>query len=140
MAGACVGALLFGRLTDRYGRKKLFMLALGIFVLAAVATAFAHDAWYLYLARFFTGMGIGGEYAAINSAIDEFNPRPQPGAEASASRWSAAMYRRAGAGCTSTVTRAMPNALSTRSRPRYAGRPVRTCPRRPRPSPSDNVT
>ncbi|MGQ4420890.1 MFS transporter, partial [Streptomyces sp. SAS_269] len=74
VAGACVGALLFGRLTDRYGRKKLFMLTLGIYILATVATAFAHDAWYLYLARFFTGMGIGGEYAAINSAIDELIP------------------------------------------------------------------
>ncbi|MEW2083258.1 MFS transporter [Streptomyces sp. NPDC005283] len=74
VTGACVGALLFGRLTDRYGRKKLFMLTLGIYVLATVATAFAHDAWYLYLARFFTGMGIGGEYAAINSAIDELIP------------------------------------------------------------------
>ncbi|MEU0967041.1 MFS transporter [Streptomyces sp. NPDC005917] len=74
VAGACFGALLFGRLTDRYGRKKLFMLTLGIYILATVATAFAQDAWYLYLARFFTGMGIGGEYAAINSAIDELIP------------------------------------------------------------------
>src|SRR5690606_39432739 len=49
VAGACVGALLFGRLTDRYGRKKLFMLTLGIYILATVATAFAHDAWFLYL-------------------------------------------------------------------------------------------
>jgi MFS family permease len=74
VAGACAGALLFGRLTDRYGRKKLFMLTLVIYILATVATAFAHDAWYLYLARFITGMGIGGEYAAINSAIDELIP------------------------------------------------------------------
>ncbi|MEU0395672.1 MFS transporter [Streptomyces sp. NPDC006208] len=74
VAGACAGALLFGRLTDRYGRKKLFMLTLGIYILATVATAFAHDAWYLCLARFITGMGIGGEYAAINSAIDELIP------------------------------------------------------------------
>ncbi|NUQ99408.1 MAG: MFS transporter [Streptomyces sp.] len=74
VAGACVGALLFGRLTDRYGRKKLFMVTLGIYILATVATAFAHDAWYLFLARFATGMGIGGEYAAINSAIDELIP------------------------------------------------------------------
>ncbi|MFJ5556589.1 MFS transporter [Streptomyces sp. NPDC093250] len=74
VAGACVGALLFGRLTDRYGRKKLFMVTLGIYIVATVATAFAQDAWYLYLARFVTGMGIGGEYAAINSAIDELIP------------------------------------------------------------------
>lgn len=74
VAGACFGALLFGRLTDRYGRKKLFMLTLLIYVLATVATAFAQDAWYLFLFRFITGMGIGGEYAAINSAIDELIP------------------------------------------------------------------
>ncbi|MER6821601.1 MFS transporter [Streptomyces cellulosae] len=74
VAGACLGALLFGRLTDRFGRKKLFMVTLGIYVLATVATAFARDPWYLYLARFVTGMGIGGEYAAINSAIDELIP------------------------------------------------------------------
>ncbi|MGW3624105.1 MFS transporter [Streptomyces sp. NPDC000880] len=74
VAGACIGALLFGHLTDRFGRKKLFMLTLGIYILATVATAFAQDAWYLFLARFITGMGIGGEYAAINSAIDELIP------------------------------------------------------------------
>ncbi|GAA3828460.1 MFS transporter [Streptomyces phyllanthi] len=74
VAGACFGALLFGRLTDRYGRKKLFMLTLALYVLATVATAFAQEAWYLFLFRFLTGMGIGGEYAAINSAIDELIP------------------------------------------------------------------
>ncbi|HEY0316781.1 MAG TPA: MFS transporter [Solirubrobacterales bacterium] len=74
VAGACVGALLFGQLTDRYGRKKLFMVTLGIYILATVATAFAFSAWYLFLARFVTGMGIGGEYSAINSAIDELIP------------------------------------------------------------------
>ncbi|WP_406222585.1 MFS transporter [Streptomyces decoyicus] len=74
VAGACFGALLFGRLTDRFGRKKLFMVTLGIYILATVATAFSQDAWYLFLARFITGMGIGGEYAAINSAIDELIP------------------------------------------------------------------
>jgi MFS family permease len=74
VAGACVGALLFGQLTDRYGRKKLFMATLGLYLLATVATAFAFDAWYLFLFRFLTGMGIGGEYAAINSAIDELIP------------------------------------------------------------------
>lgn len=74
VAGACLGALLFGRLTDRFGRKKLFMVTLGIYILATVATAFSMDAWYFFLARFITGMGIGGEYAAINSAIDELIP------------------------------------------------------------------
>jgi MFS family permease len=74
VAGACFGALFFGHLTDRFGRKKLFMVTLGIYVVATVATAFAREPWYLYLARFVTGMGIGGEYAAINSAIDELIP------------------------------------------------------------------
>jgi MFS family permease len=74
VAGACFGALLFGHLTDRFGRKKLFMVTLAIYVLATVATAFSREPWYFFLARFITGMGIGGEYAAINSAIDELIP------------------------------------------------------------------
>lgn len=74
IVGACLGALFFGQLTDRFGRKKLFMLTLGVYILATVATAFAFAPWYFYLARFFTGAGIGGEYAAINSAIDELIP------------------------------------------------------------------
>lgn len=74
ITGACLGALFFGQLTDRFGRKKLFMLTLGVYIVATVATAFAFAPWYLYLARFFTGAGIGGEYAAINSAIDELIP------------------------------------------------------------------
>jgi MFS family permease len=74
VAGACCGALFFGQLTDRFGRKKLFLLTLGVYLLATGATAFAFAPWYFYLARFFTGAGIGGEYAAINSAIDELIP------------------------------------------------------------------
>jgi MFS family permease len=74
VAGACIGALLFGQLTDRFGRKKLFLLTLALYLGATVATAFAFDAWYFFLCRFLTGMGIGGEYAAINSAIDELIP------------------------------------------------------------------
>jgi MFS family permease len=74
VAGACLGALLFGQLTDRYGRKKLFMLTLALYIGATVATAFATEAWYFWLCRFLTGAGIGGEYAAINSAIDELIP------------------------------------------------------------------
>ena len=74
VAGACTGALLFGQLTDRYGRKRLFMATLLLYLLATVATAFATEAWYFYLCRFLTGAGIGGEYAAINSAIDELIP------------------------------------------------------------------
>jgi MFS family permease len=74
VAGACVGALVFGQLTDRFGRKRLFLVTLAVYIIATVATAFAFDAWYFYIARFLTGAGIGGEYAAINSAIDELIP------------------------------------------------------------------
>ncbi len=74
VAGACIGALFFGQLTDRFGRKKLFLVTLGVYIAATVATAFAFAPWYLYMTRFFTGAGIGGEYAAINSAIDELIP------------------------------------------------------------------
>ncbi|TDB98844.1 MFS transporter [Actinomadura sp. 7K534] len=74
VAGACLGALFFGQLTDRFGRKKLFILTLVVYVIATVATAFAFAPWYFFICRFVTGMGIGGEYAAINSAIDELIP------------------------------------------------------------------
>jgi MFS family permease len=74
VAGACLGALFFGHLTDRYGRKKLFMLTLGLYIAASVATAFAFAPWYFFLFRFLTGFGIGGEYSAINTAIDELIP------------------------------------------------------------------
>ncbi|MEA2341245.1 MAG: hypothetical protein QOG11_1322 [Solirubrobacteraceae bacterium] len=74
VAGACLGALFFGHLTDRYGRKKLFMVTLGLYVLASVATAFAFAPWWFFLFRFLTGFGIGGEYSAINTAIDELIP------------------------------------------------------------------
>ncbi len=74
VAGACVGALFFGQLTDRFGRKKLFILTLGVYIAATVATAFSFSPLYFFVARFFTGAGIGGEYAAINSAIDELIP------------------------------------------------------------------
>jgi MFS family permease len=74
VAGACLGALFFGQLTDRFGRKKLFLITLGVYILATLATAASWTAWYFFLCRFFTGAGIGGEYAAINSAIDELIP------------------------------------------------------------------
>ena len=74
VAGACLGALFFGQLTDRFGRKRLFLLTLVVYLLATVATAFAESALYFYACRFVTGAGIGGEYAAINSAIDELIP------------------------------------------------------------------
>jgi MFS family permease len=74
VAGACLGALFFGQLTDRFGRKKLFVLTLALYIAATTATALTFSAWYFFLVRFLTGAGIGGEYAAINSAIDELIP------------------------------------------------------------------
>ncbi|MFI9595685.1 MFS transporter [Nonomuraea sp. NPDC052265] len=74
VAGACAGALFFGWLTDRFGRKKLFLLTLVVYLAATLMTALSFDAWWFFLFRFMTGFGIGGEYAAINSAIDELIP------------------------------------------------------------------
>jgi MFS family permease len=79
VAGACVGALLFGRLTDIFGRKRLFMITLGVYLAATVATAFAWTPLFFFACRFVTGMGIGGEYSAINSAIDELIPAKHRG-------------------------------------------------------------
>ena len=75
VAGACFGALFFGQLTDRFGRKKLFLITLGVYIVATVLTAFSMTPLWYFCARFLTGMGIGGEYAAINSAIDELIPK-----------------------------------------------------------------
>ncbi|WP_254070535.1 MFS transporter [Acidisphaera sp. L21] len=72
--GAVVGALFFGWLTDRLGRKVIFNVTLGIYVLGVLLSAFAWDFWSFAAFRFITGLGIGGEYAAINSAIDELMP------------------------------------------------------------------
>jgi MFS family permease len=74
VAGACLGALFFGQLTDRFGRKKLFMLTLMVYLVGTVLTAFSMNAAWYFACRFVTGAGIGGEYAAINSAIDELIP------------------------------------------------------------------
>jgi MFS family permease len=74
IAGACLGAIVFGQLTDRFGRKRLFMITLTIYLLGTVLTAFSFSAAWFFACRFLTGMGIGGEYSAINSAIDELIP------------------------------------------------------------------
>ena len=74
VAGAVVGALGFGYLTDRFGRKRLFMITLALYLIATTSTAFTQSFWEFAAARFFTGAGIGGEYSAINSAIDELIP------------------------------------------------------------------
>src|SRR5436305_1609662 len=74
VAGAVIGALFFGYLTDRFGRKKLFVITLLLYLVATARTAFAQNFAMFAVARFFTGAGIGGEYSAINSAIDELIP------------------------------------------------------------------
>src|SRR3954462_10653076 len=74
IGGAVLGALVFGRLADRLGRKRIFLVTLAVYLVATVATAFSFNLVSFALCRFLTGFGIGGEYAAINSAIDELIP------------------------------------------------------------------
>ena len=74
LTGAVTGAVLFGYLTDRLGRRKLFFVTLGLYLVATAATACSWNFWSFALFRLLTGAGIGGEYAAINSAIQEFVP------------------------------------------------------------------
>lgn len=74
IGGAVLGALFFGRLADRLGRKRIFLVTLAVYLVATVATAFTWDIASFAFCRFVTGFGIGGEYAAINSAIDELIP------------------------------------------------------------------
>ena len=79
LVGEIVGALVFGRLSDRLGRRRLFVLTLGVYLIGTGLTAFTlgqGPGWlvFFYATRFVAGMGIGGEYAAINSAIDEMMP------------------------------------------------------------------
>jgi MFS family permease len=74
VTGSCLGALVFGQLTDRFGRKKLFILTLLVYLTGTVLTAFSMNPLYYFAMRFVTGLGIGGEYAAVNSAIDELIP------------------------------------------------------------------
>jgi MFS family permease len=74
VVGAVVGALFFGWLTDRLGRKKLFFVTLTVYLLATAATGFSWNFWSFAVFRFLTGAGIGGECTAINSAIQELTP------------------------------------------------------------------
>src|SRR3954463_2240428 len=79
LIGEVVGALFFGRMSDKLGRKKLFIITLAVYLVGSGLTALtlgnsAFWIGFLYLTRFVAGMGIGGEYAAINSAIDELIP------------------------------------------------------------------
>jgi MFS family permease len=74
LAGTVGGALLFSYLADRQGRKRWFLITLAVYLCATVLTAFSWDLSSFVVFRFFTGAGIGGEYSAINSAIDELIP------------------------------------------------------------------
>jgi MFS family permease len=79
LAGALLGAFVFGYLTDRLGRKKLFLVTLGWYTVFTVLSALSVNFWMFVIFRFLTGMGIGGEYSAINSAVDELIPARRRG-------------------------------------------------------------
>ncbi len=74
LLGQVVGALTFGRLTDSWGRRRLFIITLLVYLIGSGMAGLATAPWFLYVWRFVAGMGIGGEYSAINSAIDELIP------------------------------------------------------------------
>jgi MFS family permease len=79
LVGACIGALVFGYLTDKLGRKKLFLITLTWYLVSTLLTAFAWDFWSFAMFRMLAGAGIGGEYSAVNSAIDELIPSARRG-------------------------------------------------------------
>ncbi|MDQ1632388.1 MAG: hypothetical protein QOC80_2360, partial [Frankiaceae bacterium] len=79
LLGEVAGALVFGRLADKWGRRKLFLITLAIYLVGNALTAFSFNFPFFVLTRFVAGLGIGGEYAAINSAIDELIPAPYRG-------------------------------------------------------------
>jgi MFS family permease len=74
LAGAVIGALVFGYGTDRFGRKKFFFITVAVYLIGTALSAFSWNFWSYASLRALTGAGIGGEYAAINSAIDELIP------------------------------------------------------------------
>ncbi|MEV4705189.1 MFS transporter [Actinoplanes sp. NPDC049316] len=80
IVGACAGALYFGRLADRLGRKKLFMITLAVFLAGSILTAFSMNFIWFLVCRVITGAGVGGEYSAIHSAVDELIPARVRGA------------------------------------------------------------
>jgi MFS family permease len=74
IAGACTGSLFFSYLTDRFGRKRLFLITLAVYLIFTFLTAFSWNFWSFAVFRFLAGTGIGGEYSAIYSAVDELIP------------------------------------------------------------------
>src|SRR5918997_1105650 len=95
LAGACIGAIGFSWATDRYGRKKLFIITLATYLIASFLTAFSPNFAVLAIFRFIAGAGIGGEYSAIYSAVDELIParfRGQVALTISGSYWIGAMF------------------------------------------------
>ena len=94
LAGAVVGAIGFSYLTDKYGRRKLFLITLATYLIASFLTAFSPNFFVLAIFRFIAGAGIGGEYSAIYSAVDELIParvRGQVALAISGSYWIGAM-------------------------------------------------
>src|SRR5215217_1310352 len=94
IAGACTGALFFSYLTDRFGRNRLFLITLAVYLIFSFLTAFSWDFWSFVAFRFLAGTGIGGEYSAIYSAVDELIParfRGQVALAISGSYWIGAM-------------------------------------------------
>ena len=79
LVGACAGALVFGYLTDKLGRRKLFLVTLTWYLVSTLLTAFSWNFWSFALFRMLAGAGIGGEYSAVNSAIDELIPAHRRG-------------------------------------------------------------
>jgi MFS family permease len=95
LAGAVLGGFFFGWLTDRMGRRKLFFVTLSVYLAATAASALAPNFWIFALFRFLTGAGIGGEYTAINSAIQELVParyRGRTDLAINGSFWLGAMF------------------------------------------------
>jgi MFS family permease len=79
LVGACAGALVFGYLTDKLGRRRLFLITLMWYLVSTLLTAFSWNFWTFALFRMLAGAGIGGEYSAVNSAIDELIPAKRRG-------------------------------------------------------------
>jgi MFS family permease len=94
IAGACTGSLFFSYLTDRFGRKRLFLITLAVYLTFSFLTAFSWNFWSFVVFRFLAGTGIGGEYSAIYSAVDELIParyRGQVALAISGSYWIGAI-------------------------------------------------